>query len=103
MRLVGDGIQGVNAWDRGTSPQMTYKGNGVWEITVGLIGGKDIKFLAGNAWGALDYEDNSGGSTAVGTPRKIKWEGGDNFKTPAASGTYTITLDEYSQTMTISQ
>ncbi|HEX5151811.1 MAG TPA: SusE domain-containing protein [Parafilimonas sp.] len=103
MRLVGDGISGVNAWDPGASPQMTYKGSGVWEITVDLIGGKDIKFLAGNAWGALDYEDNSGGSTAVGTPRKIKWEGGDNFKTPAASGTYKITLNEYSQTMTISQ
>jgi hypothetical protein len=102
MRLVGDGIQGVNAWDPGASPQMTYMGSGKWQITIDLIGGKDIKFLAGNAWGALDYEDNSGGSTAVGTPRKIKWEGGDNFKTPVASGTYTITLDEYSQTVTIS-
>lgn len=103
MRVVGDGMQGVNAWDPGTSPQMTYMGSGKWEITLALVGGKDIKFLAGNAWGALDYEDNSGGSTAVGTPRKIKWEGGDNFKTPAASGTYTITLDEYAQTATISQ
>lgn len=103
MRVVGDGIQGVNAWDPGSSPQMTYQGNGKWQITLALVGGKDIKFLAGNAWGAFDYEDNSGGSTAVGTPRKIKWEGGDNFKTPAASGTYTITLDEYAQTATISQ
>jgi len=103
MRVVGDGMEGVNAWDPASSPQMTYQGNGKWQITLALVGGKDIKFLAGNAWGALDYEDNSGGSTAVGTPRKIKWEGGDNFKTPAASGTYTITLDEYAQTATISQ
>jgi len=103
MRVVGDGMQGVAAWDPGTSPQMTYQGNGKWQITLALIGGKDIKFLAGNDWGAFDYEDNSGGSTAVGTPRKIKWEGGDNFKTPLASGTYTITLDEYAQTVTISQ
>ena len=101
MRVVGDGLQGVNAWDPPTSPQMTYIGNGKWQITVALIGSKDIKFVAGNAWGAFDYEDNSGGSTATGTPRPIKWDGGDNFKTPVASGTYTITLDEYNQTLTI--
>jgi hypothetical protein len=101
MRLVGDGIQGVPAWDPGASPAMTYSGNGVWTITTTLIGNKDIKFLAGNAWGAFDYEDNSGGSQATGVPRKIKWEGGSNFKTPAATGSYTITLDEKAQTVTI--
>lgn len=93
MRVVGDGIQGVNAWDPGVSPQMTYMGNGKWQITLNLVGGKDIKFLAGNAWGALDYEDAGGG--------KIKYEGGDNFKTPATSGSYTIVLDEHSGTYTI--
>jgi hypothetical protein len=101
MRVVGDGINGVAAWTPGASPQMTYAGNGKWTITIGLIGGKEIKFLAGNDWGAFDYEDNSGGSNATGVARKIKWEGGDNFKTPAASGTYTITLDENNQTVTI--
>jgi starch-binding outer membrane protein SusE/F len=101
MRVVGDGIQGVPAWSPGASPQMTYSGNGVWTITLTLVGGKDIKFLAGNDWGAFDYEDNSGGITATGTPRAIKWEGGDNFKTPATTGTYTITLNENTQTVTI--
>lgn len=101
MRVVGDGIQGVNAWDPGASPQMNYDGNGVWSITLNLVAGKDIKFLAGNAWGAFDYEDNSGGSTATGTARKIKREGGDNFKTPTTSGSYTITLNEKTQTVTI--
>jgi len=101
MRLVGDGITGVNAWDPPSSPQMTYTGNGVWTITIGLEANKDIKFLAGNNWGPLDYEDNSGQSQAVGVPRKIKWEGGNNFKTPTVAGTYTITLDEKAQTVTI--
>jgi hypothetical protein len=103
MRLVGDGIDqvGVGDWDPPTSPQMTYSGNGVWTLTIALKANKDIKFLAGNAWGAIDYEDNSGGSQAVGTPRKIKWEGGSNFKTPATAGTYTITLNEKTQTATI--
>ena len=101
MRVVGDGIQGVPAWNPGASPQMTYSGNGVWTLTLTLVGGKDIKFLAGNDWGAFDYEDNSGGITATGTPRAIKWEGGDNFKTPATTGTYNITLNENTQTVTI--
>src|SRR5690606_5215684 len=102
MRVVGSGIQGVPEWSPGLSPQMTYNGNGVWSITLTLIGGKDIKFLAGNDWGAFDYEDNSGGSTATGTPRPIKWEGGGgDFKTPAVTGSYTITLNEYTQTVTI--
>jgi hypothetical protein len=103
MRVVGDGMNqaGVGDWSPGTSPQMTYGGNGVWTLTIALKPGKDIKFLAGNDWGAFDYEDNSGGSTAVGTPRKIKWEGGNNFKTPAVAGTYTITLNENLQTVTI--
>src|SRR4029079_14803927 len=103
MRLVGDGINqaGVNDWDPATSPQMTYNGNGVWTITIALKASKDIKFLAGNAWGAFDYEDNSGGSQAIGTPRAIKWEGGNNFQTPTSAGTYTITLNENLQTVTI--
>lgn len=103
MRLVGDGIDqaGVGDWDPASSPQMTYSGNGVWTITIALKANKDIKFLAGNAWGAFDYEDNSGQSQATGVARKIKWEGGDNFKTPTVAGTYTITLDEKAQTVTI--
>ena len=103
MRLVGDGINqaGVNDWDPPTSPQMTYAGNGVWTITIALKANKDIKFLAGNSWGVFDYEDNSGQSQAVGTDKKIKWEGGNNFKTPATAGTYTITLNENAQTMKI--
>jgi starch-binding outer membrane protein SusE/F len=103
MRLVGDGMNqaGVNDWDPPTSPQMAYQGNGVWKITIALKANKDIKFLAGNNWGAFDYEDNSGQSQALGVDKKIKWEGGDNFKTPATPGTYTITLDENKQTMKI--
>ncbi len=103
MRLVGDGMNqvGVNDWDPPSSPQMTYGGNGVWTITIALKASKSIKFLAGNAWGAFDYEDNSGQSQALGTPRKIKWDGGPDFKTPTVAGTYTVTLNEYTQTVTI--
>jgi len=101
MRVVGDGMTGVPVWNPGLSPQMTYAGNGIWTITLPLEANKEIKFLAGNDWGAFDYEDNSGQSQATGVPRAIKWEGGDNFKTPATAGTYTITLNESLQTLTI--
>jgi starch-binding outer membrane protein SusE/F len=103
MRVVGDGMNqvGVNDWDPPSSPQMTYVGNGVWTITIALKANKSIKFLAGNAWGAFDYEDQSG-STTLGTPRKISWNsGGNDFKTPTTAGTYTITLNENAQTVTI--
>ncbi|MBM3914443.1 MAG: hypothetical protein FJ348_00195 [Sphingomonadales bacterium] len=101
MRVVGNGLTGVPAWSPGASPAMTYAGAGIWTLTVALEANKDIKFLAGNDWGAFDYEDASGGSQSVGTPRRIRWEGGDNFKTPATAGTYTITLNENLQTVTI--
>lgn len=101
MRIVGDGMTGIPAWTPGASPQMTYSGNGIWTITIGLEANLDFKFLAGNDWGAFDYEDNSGQSQATGVAKSIKWEGGSNFKTPATAGTYTITLNENLQTVTI--
>ena len=80
---------------------MVYGGNGIWTITLPLDANEEIKFLAGNDWGAFDYEDNSGGSQSVGAPRKIQWSGGPNFRTPATAGTYTLTLNENLQTVTI--
>lgn len=101
MRVVGNGIQGVGDWSPGTSPQMTYKGNGKWQITLTLVANKEFKFLAGNDWGAFDYEDAGTGDLTVGSPRAIRWDGNNNFKTPGTTGSYTITLDEYNQTVTI--
>ena len=104
MRVVGNGIDvpGVGEWNPPSSPQMTYSGNGVWTITLALKADKEIKFLAGNDWGAFDYEDNGdAGSAANNVKRKLKWEGGSNFKTPANPGVYTIELDEQTQTVTI--
>ena len=101
MRVVGNGITGVSDWNPGASPQMTYVSSGVWTISIALDANEDIKFLAGNAWGAFDYEDASGGSQSTGSPRRIKWDGGPNFKTPATAGPYTITLNENTQTVTI--
>jgi hypothetical protein len=80
---------------------MTYGGNGIWTITLPLDANEEIKFLAGNDWGAFDYEDNSGQNQTVGTPKKIQWAGGPNFKTPTTAGTYIITLNENLQTVTI--
>ncbi len=101
MRVVGDGINqaGVLDWNPGSSPQMTYNGNGIWQISITLKANKSIKFLAGNDWGAFDYEDDGAGVGAG--VRKLKWNGGDNFNTPSTAGTYTITLNEKAGTVTI--
>ena len=102
MKLVGDGLTGVNDWSPLVSPQMTYSGNGIWTITMGLKANKEFKFLAGNDWGAFDYEDASGGVTTTGTARKVSFDiNGPNFKTPATAGTYTITFNENTQTVTV--
>lgn len=101
MRVVGNGMTGVPDWDPGASPQMNWMGNGIWQLTLALDANEEIKFLAGNAWGAFDYEDNSGQNQTVGTPIKIQFDGGPNFKTPTVAGTYTITLNERTQTVTI--
>jgi len=93
MRVVGNGLTGVPEWNPGASPAMTYAGNGKWTITLNLTSNKEFKFLSGNDWGAFDYEDAGNG--------KITWDGPNNFKTPAASGNYTITLDEYTGKYTI--
>ncbi|MGV3765749.1 MAG: SusF/SusE family outer membrane protein [Chitinophagaceae bacterium] len=95
MKIVGDALTDYPAWNPGGSPQMNYEGNGVWKFTLKLTGGKDFKFLAGADWGALDYEDAGSG--------KIKYEGGDNFKSPATSGTYQVILDEYKGTIQLVQ
>lgn len=102
MRIVGNGIQGVADWTPSASPTMTYQGNGVWKRTLTLVGGKEIKFLAGDAWGAFDYEDNGdNGSAGSSINRKLKFDGGSNFATPATTGTYTVTLNEHTQSVTI--
>ncbi|HMJ45875.1 MAG TPA: hypothetical protein VK498_01000, partial [Ferruginibacter sp.] len=93
MRMVGNGMVGIPDWNPGASPQMVYQGGGVWKLTIGLIAGRNFKFLSGNDWGAFDYE--------YGGPGIIKYDGGPDFPTPAANGTYTITLNEHTQTYTI--
>ena len=100
MRIVGDGLS--TGWNLAASPQMTYSGNGIWTISVALTAGKSFKFVSGADWNDFKYMDASGGQQSLGTPRRIRWEGNDaNFSTPSVSGTYTVTLNENTQTVTI--
>ena len=106
MRIVGDGMDstGVSDWNPASSPKMTYLGNGQWKLNIKLKVGKGIKFLSGSDWGAFDYEDRGDGGTSGSTTiRKISWDdaAGTNFNTPATAGRYNITLDENTQTVTI--
>lgn len=76
--IVGDATPG--GWDASTA--LTYEGNLVWKGDVELIGGKEYKFRANDAWdfslgGSLDALDENNGA---------------NFKC-AEDGTYTVTVD----------
>lgn len=94
MRVVGNAMVGFPDWTPDASPQMVFQGNGIWKVTLTLRGGAEFKFLAGNAWGALDYEDAGGG--------RIKYDGGPNFMVPAGPDrSYTITLNEHTGTYTL--
>jgi hypothetical protein len=83
LRVVG----AFNGWDPGTATPMTYTGNGVWTISITLPAG-DFKFVSADGWGF-----NYGGSGG-----KISRDG-PNLNVSA--GTYTITVNENTQTYTI--
>ncbi|MBN9383074.1 MAG: SusF/SusE family outer membrane protein [Chitinophagaceae bacterium] len=95
MYLIGDATAG--GWDNASPnlPELTYQGNGVWKITgVPLTGGKAFKFLM--VKGTWDY--NYGGTQGDTSPMTgTAKEGGGNILVPA-SGTYTVTIDEYNHT-----
>ncbi len=91
--LVGNATAG--GWDNSAGnaalPAMTYSGNGKWTVTTTLVAG-EFKFIVTK--GSWDF--NFGGKDG-----KIA-EGGDNLSV-ATGGSYTITLDEYNRTYTITK
>lgn len=91
--LVGNATAG--GWDNSAGnaalPSMTYAGNGKWTVTTTLSAG-EFKFIVTK--GSWDY--NYGGKAGAIA------EGGDNLVI-ATGGSYTITLDEYNRTYTITK
>jgi starch-binding outer membrane protein SusE/F len=78
--IIGDATPG--AWDNSTP--MNYDATAkVLKITVDLVGGKEMKFRANNAWDINFGDDGADGKLEAG---------GANIKV-AASGNYTIVLD----------
>ena len=95
MRIVGDAIVTIGLdWDPPNSPQMVYQGAGIWTLTLALRANKQFKFLSGNAWGAYDYE-------YAGPGKVSDISNGPNIPGPATAGTYTVTLNEHTQSYTI--
>jgi hypothetical protein len=91
--LVGNATAG--GWDNSAGnallPAMTYSGNGKWTVTTNLTVG-EFKFIVTK--GNWDY--NYGGSAGVIA------DGGANLVI-AADGNYTIKLDEYNRTYSITK
>lgn len=78
--IIGDATPG--GWDNSTA--MTYDATAkVLKITVDLVGGKEMKFRANNAWDINFGDDGADGKLEAG---------GKNIPV-AASGNYTIVLD----------
>ncbi|HVG41001.1 MAG TPA: SusE domain-containing protein [Chitinophagaceae bacterium] len=79
--IIGDAVP-VTGWD--SDKDLTYNAaTKTYTITLDLIGGKNIKFRANDAWD-IDLGDNGND----GKPEL----GGSNIPVPA-SGNYTVTLD----------
>ncbi|MFI5452449.1 SusF/SusE family outer membrane protein [Pedobacter sp. UC225_61] len=91
--LVGDATAG--GWDNSAGnallPAMTYSGSGKWTVTTNLSAGQ-FKFIATKG----SWEYNYGGSAGVIA------DGGDNLVI-ASAGNYTIKLDEYNRTYSITK
>ena len=91
--LVGNATTG--GWDNSAGnanlPAMTYSGNGKWTVTTPMTAG-EFKFIVTK--GSWDY--NYGGTAGVIS------EGGANLVISTA-GSYTITLDEYNRTYTVTK
>lgn len=92
LRVVG-GAAALGNWTPDNALNMTYIGNGKWEATFTLTGNTEFKFVSADGWSF-----NYGGSGGSGNSGTIS-QGGPNLNKPA--GTYTVTVDEYTQTYTI--
>ncbi|WP_113653952.1 SusF/SusE family outer membrane protein [Pedobacter namyangjuensis] len=91
--LVGNATAG--GWDNSASnnalPAMTYEGNGKWTVTANLTVG-EFKFIVTKGSWDFDYGGSAG---------KIS-NGGANLAITTA-GNYTVKIDEYNQTYTVTK
>lgn len=91
--LVGNATAG--GWDNSASnnalPAMTYEGNGKWTVTTNLTVG-EFKFIVTKGSWDFDYGGSDG---------KIS-NGGANLAITTA-GNYTVKIDEYNQTYTVTK
>lgn len=92
LRLIG-GATVIGDWNPDNALNMTYKGNGIWEVTVTFSANTEFKFVSAEGWSF-----NYGGDGGSGNSGNISKDG-PNLNKPA--GTYKITVNEYTQTYTI--
>lgn len=94
--LIGDATPG--GWDNSPGntqlPAMTYSGNGKWTITTNLTAG-EFKFIFTKGNWDLNYGRKADQAGAIS-------EGGANIILSSA-GNYTVTIDEYNRTYTLTK
>jgi hypothetical protein len=101
LYIVGDATAG--GWNNPVpvpSQQFTQLSNGEYQITIPLTGGKSYLFLPVNG----DWSHKYGGNSKTGgTLLADSSVPGSNTPAPDASGTYTIDVNFFAQTYTVTQ
>lgn len=90
LRVVG-GAPEFGSWIPDNALNMTYLGNGIWEVTVTIAASAEFKFVSSQGW-SYNYGGSGGDNGTISRD-------GPNLNKPA--GTYTIRVDEYNQTYSI--
>lgn len=83
----------MNGW--GTADPMTYKGNGIYEVAITLIGGTDYNFkVASDDWSTVDFGSNV--AVVVEAEDKTLARGAGNLLfTPTIDATYVFQINAF--------
>lgn len=102
LYLVGDATAG--GWNNPVptpSQQFTQINTGVFQLTIPLTGGNSYLFLPVNGDWSHKYGGSTDGTSAPGTILADNAVPSSNTPAPAASGTYTITVNFATNTYTV--
>ena len=91
VHIVGS----FDSWSTSAHP-LTYKGNGVYEVTITINGNTQFKFTRNGNWSELNWGRGDNGANS------LKLNGGGNFEITGVSGqkTVVITVDTVNLTCT---
>jgi len=110
LYIQGDAVPSNWTYPIPSAQKFTQVDENSFMLTIPLIGGKEYDFIASaTAWGdpaykgATNAEPVMGGNFIAAGSKTVPAWGGHNIKSPAASGTYKITVNFKSGTYVLTQ